>query len=784
MKKLTSFLLLVAGCFIATAQLVRVPINDGFEENPTSFTKLNGLTYFIAYHNASGYELWKSDGTTAGTTLVKDINPGGSALVGSQITLYNGEMYFFADDGTHGWELWKSDGTAAGTMLVVDLYPGLPSGNVFSGTTPKPFITANNQYMFFFARDTAGTNDWGLWRSDGTAGGTVFLKTAQTSGYKMLADGNRLFFTANLGATGDEPCITDGTPGGTQTIADVNPGPIGSSANEFAKVGSLVIFAATGPSGREPYITDGTAGGTQLLKNIHPSSNSNPVTFFSFGSLAMFYANDSVHGIEPWVTDGTAANTQLLVDIAVGTSSSASIASTPVYSNGRVFFSSGSQFWASDGTPAGSFRFVPGLAAASTNLTVDNGRVYFIVRNSTYSTDIYSTTTGLDTIRHTFYSTSAINITYTFAGYNCLFVIIKTVIDQLKNLWKLDYGNCSPAVQISGNVPLTCNHHSITLSAGNYSTYSWSTGATGPQLVVNTPGTYSVLVQDTALGCTSADTVTVTMPAGNISVPEICGVSVDSATGKNLIIWNKHTSALSETMYRIEKETATNVFTPVVDIPYDSLSAYADTLADPAVTSYRYRLLLLDSCGNISNPSSAHQTIHLSQNTGIGGEVNLQWNLYVGTSYIQQQVLRSINGGAWVALTTLPGNNVSYTDLTPPAGALEYMIEVLSDSTCTPSRAAYSIFSNRVSHISTGIGYTALAGFTVSPNPATNQLRIEQPAYMPKGYFTLTDVAGKTVHTMQPKEGVIDEDISHLANGIYFVRHSSNTLKPIRFIKQ
>src|SRR5205085_187558 len=93
-----------------------------FGSNPSNLTNVNGTLYFTANDGPHGYELWKSDGTTAGTVLVKDIylglyyssNPTNLANV-------NGTLYFQATDRTHGAELWKSDGTAAGTVLVADI---------------------------------------------------------------------------------------------------------------------------------------------------------------------------------------------------------------------------------------------------------------------------------------------------------------------------------------------------------------------------------------------------------------------------------------------------------------------------------------------------------------------------------------------------------------------------------------------------------------------------------------------------------------------------------------
>jgi ELWxxDGT repeat protein len=117
---------------------------------------VGGTLFFGAKDGTHGRELWRSNGTAAGTVLVKDIRPGGGESFPKYLTNVNGALFFQADDGTHGPELWESNGTAAGTVLVEDIFPG----NV--GSLPS-FLTNVNGTLFFAANDGVhGDEPWVL----------------------------------------------------------------------------------------------------------------------------------------------------------------------------------------------------------------------------------------------------------------------------------------------------------------------------------------------------------------------------------------------------------------------------------------------------------------------------------------------------------------------------------------------------------------------------------------------------------------------------------------------
>ena len=125
--------------------------------SPQDLLTIGNTTYFTADDGIHGRELWKTDGTAAGTMIVKDINPGKDDSNPTYLTELNGQLYFAADDGTDGNELWKSDGTESGTVMVEDLFPGTyydQKSQAFRAysSDPGPFTKFNGE-LYFPAND-------------------------------------------------------------------------------------------------------------------------------------------------------------------------------------------------------------------------------------------------------------------------------------------------------------------------------------------------------------------------------------------------------------------------------------------------------------------------------------------------------------------------------------------------------------------------------------------------------------------------------------------------------
>ena len=257
----------------------------------------------LYFTNPSG--LWRSDGTPSGTRMFS--NESARSLMPTPTRLY-----FVASTGLQGNELWKTDGTAEGTSMVVDLCPG--DCDAFPSLSTQEIVdhAVVGGILYFVAND--GTHGRELWRTDGTAGGTVRLTDVPTLPFDapgcLTELAGLLLFCANDGVSGLEVWRSDGTTVGTVRVTDIDPGlgfgvPL-AYPGEFYRAGSHVYFTGyTRALGFELWRTDGTPGGTVPVQDISPGPSSGMRFLLeaqAAGNRLFFLAHDGQHGRELWAT--------------------------------------------------------------------------------------------------------------------------------------------------------------------------------------------------------------------------------------------------------------------------------------------------------------------------------------------------------------------------------------------------------------------------------------------------------------------------------------------------
>ncbi|MEZ5964825.1 MAG: hypothetical protein R3F56_13350 [Planctomycetota bacterium] len=463
------------------ATLLRDLVPGPESVEPSAYVDMGGSALFIG--STGRLQVWRTDGSTVGTTLVADLGP--KYAIRAAGTNLSGVALFVVDDGFRQ-TLLRSDGTSAGTTVLGSFrsqyYGGLATTTVrnnqgnylfFSGidlvctdgsalgtsvvalnVVPYAMAELGGSAYFVSASGLWRAQHWGsflvhahqsirsgvvavggrvlfvanneLWASDGTSVGTAVVRPFRAIGSNLVAAGSHAYFAADDGTSGTELWRTDGTAAATSLVADLTPGPAGSSIDEMVASGSRVLFrvvtAATGSelgfsdgsaagtrvldlepgasgsgpmnlvadpagsrvlfsasrpaTGREPWVTDGTVAGTYLLADLATNNGStfgsDPWAFTPVGDRLLFFATDPATGHEPWVTDGTAVGTRPLGDLEPGWWPSVFPWTSTLSMGDRVFFTAttnalGAEPWVSDGTPTGTHVFVdllPGPAGS------------------------------------------------------------------------------------------------------------------------------------------------------------------------------------------------------------------------------------------------------------------------------------------------------------------------------------------------------------------------------------------------------------------------------------
>jgi ELWxxDGT repeat protein len=395
-----------------------VPVKE-FPASPvfTNYPSLTGLTVvgsrllFFVRDETHGYELWSSDGTTAGTTLLKDISPGSEDSSLSGLTVGREDVYFFrylpetATAPAHS-ELWRSNGTEAGTVRVRDLGPG---------SVPLQTRATLGNTLLFVVEDLASGAE--LWRSDGTEAGTFLLKDIQPGPagaypFNLVAVAGRVYFTATDPVHGPGVWRTDGTSAGTERLEALGAGTSHEGLRLLGGVGSYLYLTTSESSDQQLRlyrlsVRASSTGAARLVATVpnpfaaQPNAEPYVTRFTAAGGKLFFTMAISTSGPAPrdvqlWVTDGTRAGTRLVVRPL----SLSDEFETELFAlDNRILFSAfeassaGLEPWISDGTPKGTHRLqdiAPGAVSSyPRKFTRVGTSVFFIATDGTRGSELW-----------------------------------------------------------------------------------------------------------------------------------------------------------------------------------------------------------------------------------------------------------------------------------------------------------------------------------------------------------------------------------------------------------
>lgn len=284
-----------------------LPADGRYNAGPRDLTQAGGHLYFAAQGG-----MWTSDGTSDGTHFLKALGDG-SGNVGT-MSEFRGTTYFAAYDAD-GPGLWTTDGTDKGTARV----PGLPAFT----RVGEPFVSGS--HLYFSASDATGVGIWSL--SDTTPGATKLRNLTVLELGDV--DGTLYFSTIPQAGAGSELWKSDGTPDGTVRIKVFPPTPLTSAPHELTNFGGELFFAAAGRVNaigeaiNGLWKSDGTEAGTVEVKGIVGQSRYGlaPYKLTVFEDSLVYFGYDSETGRELWKSDGTSDGTVIVAETRPGKSS-------------------------------------------------------------------------------------------------------------------------------------------------------------------------------------------------------------------------------------------------------------------------------------------------------------------------------------------------------------------------------------------------------------------------------------------------------------------------------
>ncbi|MGK0444360.1 MAG: ELWxxDGT repeat protein [Bermanella sp.] len=313
---------------------------------PSGFVEFQGKVFFRGTQPDSGTELWVTDGTSEGTELFLDLAPGNIAAEQAYnsypryLTVANNKLIFSAYSRSYGTELWVSDGTPAGTTMLKDINVGLDGSNlsgfyafndkvffnadsqtyVTDGTpegtkallvdnlsNPNQFLKINDSQMVILANNLGSNPRSGLWISDGTEDGTELIDTQNGNQkiYNLTIANETLYYTA------DNIIYSYHPEEGTKLISDRF-----SLVNNLLSLNDQLYFHARNRNGSALYTV--TNNSVAFIKQPSQDSSAYIEDLYVLNDSIVFKGSDEAYGIELWISDGSESGTHILQDTFPG----------------------------------------------------------------------------------------------------------------------------------------------------------------------------------------------------------------------------------------------------------------------------------------------------------------------------------------------------------------------------------------------------------------------------------------------------------------------------------
>jgi len=359
--------------------------------------------------------------------------------------------------------------------------------------------------------------------------------------------------------------------------------------------------------------------------------------------------------------------------------------------------------------------------------------------------------------------------------------------------------NPLPIVNANASVSYTCANNLITLyGSGNAASYTWSNGVVNNSpFNISTTTNYTVTGIDSNTGC--SDTAQIQVNTTNIVAPELCMVTVDDPGNNNVIYWDKTLYTGVDT-FLVYREITNGNYQIIGRVPYDSLSQFADTVrvqyfpntGDPRTSAFKYKLAIMDTCGNVGPLSPYHATMFLQDQ--FNG--NFNWTHYqieglnTASNPVPQLtyylMLRdnNLDGIYETTIGSTAGFSASDPQYFSYNNTADWRIETVWSISCNPTmrlnanndiqtvvvKSKSNIKNNRTIGIKDAKNQEAR--LKVYPNPASTIINVELGIKNETATVSIENMLGQIVSMQQTTQQLNQIDISVFVPGVYFVKLS------------